>query len=184
MTEQQIAEIIVVVGHPDLSESRINAALVHELEGLPAVQVRTLHELYPDGQIDFDAERTALESAQNIVLQYPLYWYSTPGLLKQWLDEIMTRGWAYGTGKPGVLKGKTLRVAISNGGVQDAYQPEGFHGWPIRQVLIPMEALAKRLGVIWLEPQIIHGTWDLTDEQLAARAARYRELLTLRDLAA
>lgn len=175
---------VVVVGHPDLEASRINAALTAGIVGLPGVDVRALYELYPEGRIDLAAERAALERAAHIVLQYPLYWYSTPGLLKQWLDELMTRGWAYGTGKPGVLAGKTLRVAISTGGAADAYQPDGFHGWPIEQVLIPMQALARRLGLTWLAPHVIHGSWDITDNELAERAAAYRSLLSPQDQAA
>ncbi|WP_396125955.1 NAD(P)H-dependent oxidoreductase [Brevibacillus laterosporus] len=25
----------------------------------------------------------------------PFYWYSSPPLLKKWLDDIFTHGWAY-----------------------------------------------------------------------------------------
>ena len=56
-----------------------------------------------------------LEAADRVVLQFPMYWYSTPALLKQWQDDVLLYGWAYGsTGT--ALHGKELLLAVSVGG--------------------------------------------------------------------
>jgi len=106
---------LVLLDHPDISQSRVNRALAAALEGAPDLAVRDLRRLYPDGRIDVAAERASVEAVENIVLQYPTHWYAPPAFLKTWLDEVLVRGWAYGTGGPGALAGKTLRVATSTG---------------------------------------------------------------------
>src|SRR5690242_19440988 len=106
----------VLLDHTDLSRSRVNHALAAALEGATDLAVRDLRRLYPAGRIALAAERDAVEAAHNIVLQYPTHWYAPPAFIKTWLDDVLVRGWAYGTGAPGALAGKTLRVATSTGG--------------------------------------------------------------------
>jgi len=171
---------LVLLDHPNLSGSRVNKALATALEHAPGVAVHDLRRMYPDGDIDLAAERAAVEAADNIVLQYPTHWYAPPAFLKTWLDEVLVRGWAYGTGAPGALAGKTLRVATSTGGAGEAYSPDGFHGWDYTDILIPLQATARRLGMQWLTPFVLHGVRDLTDQQLQGLAQDYRDLLSLR----
>jgi putative NADPH-quinone reductase len=168
---------LILLAHPDLAHSRINAALAAAASTLPGVQVHDLTWLYPDHRIDIAAEQELLTAADEIVLQYPTHWYSVPGLMKQWLDDVLTRGWAYGAGAPGALAGKTLRVVTSTGGAADAYATGEFHGWPYQDILIPLRATAKRLGMTWGEPLVIHGAREVTDTDLVALADRYRALL-------
>lgn len=171
---------LVLLDHPNLSASRINRALATALEDAPDLTVHDLRRLYPAGHLDLAAERAAVEAAENIVLQYPTHWYAPPAFLKTWLDEVLVRGWAYGTGAPGALAGKTLRVATSTGGAAEAYSPDGFQGWDYNDILIPLQATARRLGMQWLSPFILHGARDLTDEQLQDLAQDYRNQLSLR----
>jgi len=51
---------------------------------------------------DVIAEQQRIERADSLVLVYPIYWWSMPGLLKGWIDRVFTNGWAFyddGTGK-------------------------------------------------------------------------------------
>jgi putative NADPH-quinone reductase len=181
MTSEKPATL-VLLDHPYINRSRVNRALATALAGAPGLAVRDLRRLYPDGRIDVTAERAAVEAADNIVLQYPTHWYAPPAFLKTWMDEVLVRGWAYGTGAPGALAGKTLRVATSTGGTLEAYSPDGFHGWNYSDILIPLQATARRLGMQWLHPFILHGVRDLTDGQLHDFAQDYRRLLESRPL--
>lgn len=168
---------LIVLAHPDLANSRTNAPLAAGVADLPGVVLRDLAALYPDGVIDVDAEQRALEAADTVVLQYPTYWYSPPALLKAWLDTVLVRGWAYGPSTPGVLAGKGLRVVTSTGGIEIAYASEGFHGWAFDDVLIPMRAIARRLGMRWLEPLVVHGVRDVTPAELDGFVGEYRRML-------
>ena len=78
---------LVLVFHPDMSASRANRSLAAKAETLSGdVTVRYVYDLYPDQKVDVATEQAALEAADRVVLQFPMYWYSTPALLKQWLD--------------------------------------------------------------------------------------------------
>ncbi len=168
---------LIVLAHPNLAQSRISAPLAAGVANLPGVTVRDLAALYPDGVIDIEAEQRALEAADTVVLQYPTYWYTPPGILKTWLDTVLVRGWAYGSSKAGVLAGKGLRVVTSTGGIEAAYSPDGFHGWSFDDVLIPMRAIARRLGMRWLDPLVVHGVRDVTPAELDGFVAEYRRML-------
>jgi glutathione-regulated potassium-efflux system ancillary protein KefF len=83
--------VLVVHAHPYPARSVAGAELLAALRGLPDLEVRSLYQLYPDFDIDAEAERRALERARLVVLLHPLYWYSVPALLKQWFDVVLVR---------------------------------------------------------------------------------------------
>ena len=96
---------VVNLFHPQLEQSRVNRAWGERLASDPSITVRRLYELYPDGKINVALEQAVMEAHERIVFQHPLRWYSVPPLMKQWLDDVLTYGWAYGsTGK--ALHGK------------------------------------------------------------------------------
>ena len=111
-----------------------------------------------------------------IVLQYPIYWYATPALLKEWLDLVWLHGFAYGRGGE-ALKGRRLLIACTTGGGPDAYGPDGMHGFPIDVFLKPMEQTAALCGMVWEKPFIVHGASVKSPEALASESERYRKRL-------
>jgi glutathione-regulated potassium-efflux system ancillary protein KefG len=166
---------LVLLAHPDLAGSRINAAMADAVRGLANVTVHDLHRTYPDQRIDVAAEQRLVSEHELLVLQFPMHWYSVPGLLKQWLDEVMLRGFAYGSG--GLLGGKTVLVATSTGGVAEAYRDGGFHGYTTSELLRPLEQTAYRMGMDFAEPLVLHDARGVTEDELAEHARRYRDLL-------
>ena len=164
---------VVILVHPNLTQSKVNAALAKGVESLPNVQVRDLYALYPDRKIDVAAEQAALEQAERIVLQFPMYWYSSPALLKQWQDDVLTYGWAYGSrGK--ALLGKELKVAISLGAPQSDYQKEGDMGHTVEEFLLPFEVMAKYTNMTYIKPFVTGGSLTIDDETIAQQVARYQ----------
>lgn len=168
----------LIIGHPDLTASRLSAALTEAARSLPGVDVRVLSELYPTGRIDVPGEQAALDAAAEIVLLYPTYWYSTPAPLKRWLDEVLLRGWAYGTGGAGALTGKTLRVVTTTGGTGAAYRTGELHSFEYDAILAPLKATANRLGMRWQPPVVVHGVRDLDQADIDALARRFADILT------
>lgn len=57
---------------------------------------------------DVAAEQARIDRTDDLVLVYPIYWWSMPGLLKGWIDRVFTNGWAYESG-PEVKLAKMLR---------------------------------------------------------------------------
>ena len=167
--------IALIYAHPYAERSLANRELLAAIEGLAFVEQRPLYDLYPDFDIDADAERERLEAVDLIVLQHPVFWYSMPALLKQWIDEVFALGWAYG--KDGdKLAGKSLQWVVTTGADFKAYAPDGPHGHPFDVFLAPMRQTARFCGMEWLDPIVVHDAHaDRT--QVAAMGQRYRQRL-------
>ncbi|AEI40485.1 NAD(P)H-dependent oxidoreductase [Paenibacillus mucilaginosus] len=163
---------LIIVAHPDLQNSRINRALTDTMREQPDTTVHDLYELYRDSSINVPQEQALLDSHDRIIFQYPLYWYSTPPLLKQWFDEVLAYGWAFGPGGEHLL-GKEIGIAISTAGTSASYQPGGYNLFTIRDIAKPVEALANYVSAHYLSPFAIHNAQHITDEQLAESQAAY-----------
>ncbi len=84
--------ILIIYAHPYPDKSRVNQVMLRQASNNPDVVIRSLYDLYPDFNVDVQAEQQALEQAELLVLQHPLYWYSCPPLLKLWIDKVFTQG--------------------------------------------------------------------------------------------
>ncbi|MEU2424411.1 NAD(P)H-dependent oxidoreductase [Streptomyces sp. NPDC007851] len=116
-----MSKVLLVVGHPDLSRSKANKALVDAVRELAHVTVHDLYATYPDFQIDVDVEQALLADHDVVVFQHPVFWYNTTPLLKQWQDKVFTLGWAFTMdGSPSKLAGKKAVVAVTAGVPADA----------------------------------------------------------------
>ena len=176
------AEILVIVAHPELDESRANRRLLQaarELERSSApgrVAVRDLYALYPDYLIDVAVEQAALAAARLVVWQQPIRWYSMPPLLKLWLDDVLTFGWAYGP-DGNALRGKDLWLVASTGGPEDSYRPDSYNRYFFDAFLPPYEQTAALCGMRFLPPLVLHGAHKASEAELAAHADTYVQKL-------
>jgi glutathione-regulated potassium-efflux system ancillary protein KefF len=154
--------------------SRATRALMRCAARLPASQVtvRDLYALYPDYLIDTGAEQQCLAEAELLVWLHPVHWYSMPPLLKLWLDEVFTFGWAYGPGGR-ALQGKALWLAASTGGPEASYRPDGYNRCFFDAFLHPCEQTAALTGMRWLPPLVLHGAHRATDKEIDAHAALF-----------
>lgn len=173
--------ILVILAHPARRRSRANAALREAAQGLGDIRLHDLYDTYPDFLIDVDHEQALLREHDVIVFQHPVYWYSSPAILKEWQDLVLEHGFAYGaTGT--ALAGKALLSAVTTGGGEASYAPDGLNGHAIADFLRPFESTARLCGMRWLPPFVVHGTHLLDAAALASHAAAYRALLEeLRD---
>ncbi|CCY12136.1 MULTISPECIES: NAD(P)H-dependent oxidoreductase [environmental samples] len=114
---------LVVVGHPDLASSVVNKAWVEALRPYEGEQLK-IHNLgdviREDGTFDLKSEQRLLEQYDRIVLQFPLYWYMPPAILKLWMDTVWAEGWAWGD-CPHALEGKLIEAATSCGAPEVAF---------------------------------------------------------------
>jgi NAD(P)H dehydrogenase (quinone) len=72
-------------------DPRFSAAdhAAHKKQALPSADVRR--------------EQQRIDRSDALVLVYPVYWWSFPGLLKGWIDRVFANGWAYDEGAEGKL---------------------------------------------------------------------------------
>lgn len=170
------SRVLVLFAHPAMHKSRANRRLIADVRALPDLTFHDLYEAYPDQHIDVEAEQALLVEHDVIVLHFPFFWYSTPAILKEWQDLVLVHGWAYGRAGT-ALRGKALLVAMTTGGSEQAYHPEGYNRFTIRELLAPLEATARICGMRFLAPFVVHGTHLLDEEALARHAAEYLRLL-------
>ena len=174
--------VLILFAHPALHKSRVNRRLVAAVRHLEGVTFHDLYEEYPDFNIDVAREQALLLEHDPIVLQHPMFWYSGPSIVKQWLDLVLEFGFAYGTGGTR-LHGKSLLHAITTGGAVHAYSRSGYNHFTIRELLTPFEQTAQFCGMHYLPPFIVYGTHSLdTEDAIRPYALAYRRTIErLRD---
>jgi NAD(P)H dehydrogenase (quinone) len=97
---------------------------------------------------DVKAEIDKLLWADILILQFPLWWFGMPAILKGWIDRVFAYGFAYGVGEhsdlrwgdrygEGRLAGKRAMLIVTAGGWAEHYAPRGVNG-PIEDLLFPI----------------------------------------------
>lgn len=97
---------------------------------------------------DVRAEQEKLLWADVLILQFPLWWFSMPAILKGWVDRVYAYGFGYGVGEhsdrrwgdrygDGRLAGKRAMLIVTTGGWAEHYSPRGING-PIDDLLFPI----------------------------------------------
>lgn len=163
---------LVLVAHDNFGSSRINNALVKKAQELENV---TVHNIPEPHLIDVAQEQALLLAHDEIVFQFPLQWFSSPASLKSWLDKVLSYNWAYGENFN--LAGKTFRVALTTGGIPEAYASGGQNGITVQEVLKPIERTVAYIKGVYAQPFLVHGVYQLSDEGLELKSQEYLELL-------
>lgn len=96
-------------------------------------------QAYLEGRLphDVSAEQEKIRAADAIVVQFPLWWYGLPAILKGWIDRVFISGFAFGknpdTGKrlrfeQGPFRGKRVLGVMTLGDRERAIGPRGKSG--------------------------------------------------------
>lgn len=164
--------VLVIYSHTYQSQSHAGKVILEVLEAQPGITVRKLEELYPDNRpIDVAAEQAALEAADVIVFQHPLFWFATPALLKRYMDEVFQYGFAYGDDSF-KLAGKKFVHSYTTGSAAEVYTG-GLH--------LELEAALRtsagycRMEYVGAFP--LYGQLALTNPNVPAEAKAHAERL-------
>jgi glutathione-regulated potassium-efflux system ancillary protein KefG len=170
---------LVIAAHPDLGGSRIHRSWLATLRAHQSAEftVNELYAQYADEKIDVRREQALLVKHQRIIFEFPIYWYSSPPLLKKWFDEVLEYGWAYGPGGENLQK-KEFGIAISTFTTNANYQHDGSVGHTIEELTWPFKATVHRVGGIFLSPFVLNGVAHVSDKELVASGASYLRYLT------
>lgn len=174
-------KILILLAHPSFHKSVINKALIENVRSLSNVTVHELYEEYPDFFIDIKVEQELLLAHDIIVWQHPLYWYSAPALLKEWMDLVLQHGFAYGRdGRQ--LEGKWLMSVVSTGGRKEVYCRGGSNRFTLNEFLAPFNQSAALCRMLYLPPFVTHGVHTMPKDELSEQALAYKNtLVALRD---
>lgn len=172
----QPAKVLLLYAHPESQDSVANRVLLKPATQLSNVTVHDLYAHYPDFFIDIPREQALLREHEVIVFQHPLYTYSCPALLKEWLDRVLSRGFASGPGG-NQLAGKYWRSVITTGEPESAYRYDALNRYPMSDVLRPFELAAGMCRMHWLSPIIIYWARRQSAQELASHARAYGDWL-------
>ena len=177
MTINKHMRILILFGHPAFQTSHLNRRMVEGIDRFEHVTFHDLYEAYPELDIDVEHEKGLLEAHDCILFHFPMYWYSSPAIFKEWQDLVLEYGFAYGT-EGTALHGKTFLCVLSAGGAAQAYRAEGFNHFTIRELLQPLEQTARLTGMHYLPPLALFGSRTAVEEQrLAAHVTDWTILL-------
>lgn len=174
--------ILVLFAHPALERSEVNRPLAEVTARVEGVTLVDLYAEYPTFDIDVDREQARLTSHEVVCFMHPLYWYSTPAILKEWQDLVLEHGFAYGPAGT-ALHGKVFFNALTAGGPEAAYCAAGYNHFTIRQLLCPQEQMARLCGMTFLPPFALFSARTAVEEgRLASHLDAWVRLLeALRD---
>lgn len=174
--------ILVLFAHPSQERSEVNRPLAQAARGVSGVDLVDLYAEYPTLAIDVDREQARLVASDILVFLHPLYWYSTPAILKEWQDLVLEHGFAYGSNGT-ALHGKIFFNALTTGGPEPAYCSKGYNHFTIRDLLRPLEQTARLCGMVYLPPFALFGARTAVEEgRVAGHVADWvRVLEALRD---
>lgn len=170
-------KVLFVIAHPNLKRSQANQIILKRVDDLPALTVVNLYEKYPYFFINVRAEQKLLLEHDILVLQHPMYWYSMPPLLKQYLDDVLEIGFAYGPHGTH-LKGKEFILSITTGGPEDSYSTKGYNNFPIEAFWPPYEQTANLCGMKWHKPLVLHSAQKASRDVIEAHAEKVRGYLS------
>ncbi|MBB6163687.1 putative NADPH-quinone reductase [Rhizobium wenxiniae] len=181
MREETAMRVLVLFAHPAQRKSSINTAMATAARALKGVTFVDLYAEYPRFSIDVDREQRRLMENDVIVFQFPVFWYSTPALLKQWQDLVLEYGFAYGPqGKK--LGGKQTLACVTTGGSKSDYSDNGGNRRAVEHFMYPLEQTATLCGMDYLPPFVLYSANHLDDESAQHHIRSYPQLLTaLRD---
>jgi glutathione-regulated potassium-efflux system ancillary protein KefG len=172
-----MARLIVYYAHPGHRYSHANKAMWRRARRVEGITHVDLYEEYPRFDIDIDLEQERLLEHDVILFQFPMFWYSTPSLIKEWEDLVLEHGFAYGSGGT-ALAGKTLMLAVTAAGPREAYTHEGYQHHDIRTFLTPLEQTAALCGMTFPAPYVLYSSLKAAaDGEIDPHAEGYARLL-------
>jgi NAD(P)H dehydrogenase (quinone) len=126
---------------------------------------------------DVQAEIDDLLWADLVVLQFPLWWFGMPAILKGWMDRVFAYGKLYSSRRrlwTGVCRGKRALLSVTAGSSAADCSPDGKEG-DTRLILWPIHYSLHYVGFTVLEPAIVTGVRGGLDGEQALAQAHYLE---------
>jgi len=144
-------------------------------------QIEEMHASEAGGfSPDILAEMEKLEWCDALVLQFPLWWFGLPAILKGWADRVLAMGRTYGGGRwydNGVFRGKRAMLSLTTGGPETMYGPAGLNGH-IETMLFPIQhGILYFTGFDVLPPFVAWSVARAGDEKRREYLEAYRRRL-------
>lgn len=135
-----------------------------------------LYALYPDFKIDRDLELKRVMDHDIIIFLFPMHWFSTPALLKEYQDCLFTGRHAYGPDGKAFI-GKSFFCATSTGATKDKFGTGNRNNYSVDQFFRALEQTMRALGMDILPHYILYGASSVDNEKRQSHVDGWRALL-------
>lgn len=162
--------VLFILAHPAPSQSHFNAAWEKAASHRNYSTHILADHLLPDGSFDIEHEHDLLSLHQNIVLSFPIWWYSPAWLIQKWFADVLTVNFAYGAKSQ--LGGKTLTCLISTGQPESAYTHGGKIGFTIEELTASIRKTAAYCSMDYKDPFVCYGTVAATPASIEESTIR------------
>ena len=129
---------------------------------------------------ELTTEIARLKAAELLILQFPLWWFSMPAILKGWIDRVLAFGTAYGPGQTwdqGPLRGRRAMLSLTASAPPTSFLPDGRNG-DLERILWPIHAGILRVcGYEVLRPFTAFGVPFAGAAAMAALVDEWRQRL-------
>lgn len=150
----------------------------------PVFFKQQLEEMYASEKQLFirqiNEEQDKLEWCDLMIWQFPLWWFSVPGIMKGWVDRVFAMGRVYGSGRiydTGVFIGKRALLSLTTGGPQEDYIDGGLQG-DLTGILRPiLRGILQFTGFSVLQPHVVHGPARMSADDRHLELERWQSRL-------
>ncbi|MDB5980587.1 MAG: dehydrogenase [Pseudomonas sp.] len=129
---------------------------------------------------DIQQELDKLLWADLLILNFPIYWFSMPAMLKGWIDRVLVSGICYGGKRfydKGGLVGKKALVTVTLGGREHMFGEGAIHG-PLNEMLRPiLRGTLAYVGLEVLEPFVSWHVPYISNEDREGFLQQYEQRL-------
>ena len=163
--EVQVSDLYAMQWNPvasaaDFSTRENPDYLVYALEQRLGVKKQSI-------AADIQGELDKLLWADLLILNFPIFWFSAPAMLKGWIDRVLVSGVCYGGKRfydQGGLAGKRALVTVTLGGREHMFGEGAIHG-PLEDMLRPiLRGTLAYVGYEVLAPFVAWHVPYITDE--------------------
>lgn len=124
------------------------------------------------------AHMDRVSAADDLLVVFPVWWYSLPAVLKGWVDRVWNYGFAYGRSTPRLVGKRMLWLGLA-GGTAEQYAHTGLDRAMDIQLRL---GISEFSGITVSALRLLHGT-EMTGVPAHLRPARVRATLTAADAA-
>ncbi|MFI6639870.1 NAD(P)H oxidoreductase [Streptomyces sp. NPDC050504] len=111
-------------------------------------------------------------AADDIVVVFPVWWFSVPAILKGWIDRVWNYGFAYGRSRPRLAGRRMLWLGLMGISAEESAEK----GFTAAMDLGLRVGISEFCGLPDARLRLVHGT-DLAGLPVALRAGRVAEVL-------
>lgn len=159
---------LVITSHTYLHQSRIIKHIENAIKHLENVEVRNLEKIYGHNSAAFDIakEKEVYKGVDRVVFLFPIHWFNITPMIKSYLNEVWTYGWAFGPDGH-ALKNKEMLIISSAGASQYTYSKQGIIESNIEEIFTPMKASALYVGMKYTSSIVLYDAMNKTDDELS-----------------